>query len=185
MLIAMTSGGKVALGLVAGAFIAFALIVSLVIPRSRPEFPGNRIGAFIAATAIFFVALMGTVWFTASGGEGHAAEPGHETTTEANEADPVESPTEGEETESESGAPAGDAAAGEEVFAANGCGACHTLAAAGATGNVGPNLDEAQPDAALVVDRVTHGKGGMPPFPDLSEQQVADVAAFVSENAGQ
>jgi mono/diheme cytochrome c family protein len=34
---------------------------------------------------------------------------------------------------------------GGQVFANNGCGACHTLAAAGASGTVGPNLDETLP----------------------------------------
>ena len=74
----------------------------------------------------------------------------------------------------------GDAAAGEAVFASAGCGGCHTLEAAGASGAVGPNLDESKPDAALVVDRVTNGAGAMPPFGDqLSEQQIKDVAAYV------
>ena len=41
----------------------------------------------------------------------------------------------------------GDPAAGKAVFTRSGCGACHTLSDAGATGNVGPNLDEAKPDA--------------------------------------
>ena len=58
----------------------------------------------------------------------------------------------------------GDAAAGEAVFASAGCGGCHTLEAAGSSGNVGPNLDEAKPDVALVVDRVTNGMGVMPSF---------------------
>ena len=42
---------------------------------------------------------------------------------------------------------AGDAAAGKEVFASAGCAGCHTLADAGSTGTVGPNLDEAKPSA--------------------------------------
>jgi mono/diheme cytochrome c family protein len=33
-------------------------------------------------------------------------------------------------------------AAGREVFISTGCGSCHTLEAAGSTGNIGPNLDE-------------------------------------------
>jgi mono/diheme cytochrome c family protein len=34
-----------------------------------------------------------------------------------------------------------------------------------------------------VVDRVTHGQGAMPSFADsLSEQEIADVAAYVSES---
>ena len=77
----------------------------------------------------------------------------------------------------------GDATAGEEVFTANGCGSCHTLEAAGTNGTIGPNLDDAQPDTALVVDRVTNGAGAMPPFGEqLSEQQIADVAAYVVDS---
>jgi mono/diheme cytochrome c family protein len=77
----------------------------------------------------------------------------------------------------------GDAAAGEAVFTSSGCGACHVLAAAGATGAVGPNLDEAKPDEALIVDRVVNGKGAMPPFKSqLTDQQIADVVAFVYQS---
>ena len=39
-------------------------------------------------------------------------------------------------------APTGDAAAGKQVFMSTGCGNCHTLSEAGATGTVGPNLDD-------------------------------------------
>ena len=56
----------------------------------------------------------------------------------------------------------GDPAAGEEVFSANGCGSCHTLAAAGTNGTVGPNLDDAKPDKDLVIQRVTNGSGEAP-----------------------
>ena len=70
-----------------------------------------------------------------------------------------------------------------EVFASAGCGGCHTLEAAGSSGNVGPNLDDSKPDVALVVDRVTNGQGAMPSFEDqLSEQEIADVAAYVVES---
>lgn len=77
----------------------------------------------------------------------------------------------------------GDAAAGEEVYASAGCGGCHALEAAGSSGTVGPDLDESQPDLALVVDRVTNGQGAMPSFKDqLSEEEIANVAAYVVEN---
>jgi mono/diheme cytochrome c family protein len=79
----------------------------------------------------------------------------------------------------------GDAAAGKQVFLTAGCTGCHTLKDAGATGTVGPNLDEKKPPADLVVDRVTNGKGAMPSFSgQLSAQQIADVAAYVSSVAG-
>ena len=95
----------------------------------------------------------------------------------------VPQPTETTPTETTPG-PAGDAAAGKVVFTTN-CGGCHTLADAGTSGTVGPNLDDTKPGAALVVDRVTNGKGVMPPFESsLTEQQIADVAAYVSAAAG-
>jgi mono/diheme cytochrome c family protein len=77
----------------------------------------------------------------------------------------------------------GDAEAGASIYTSEGCGGCHTLEAAGSTGTVGPNLDESQPDFELAVDRVTNGAGAMPAFGDqLSEQQIADVAAYVVES---
>ena len=80
----------------------------------------------------------------------------------------------------------GDAAKGKEIFTTTaGCAACHTLSAAGSTGTVGPNLDDSKPSFELAVTRVTKGQGGMPSFADqLSAQQIADVAQFVSESAG-
>ena len=77
----------------------------------------------------------------------------------------------------------GDAAAGEAIYAENGCGGCHALEAAGSSGNIGPNLDESQPDLELVVERVTNGAGAMPAFgEDLDPKQIADVAAYVVES---
>ena len=105
------------------------------------------------------------------------------TETETTETDTTE--TETTETETTPAAE-GDPVAGKEVFlGSSACGGCHTLADAGATGTVGPNLDDSQPSAELVVDRVTNGQGGMPSFSStLSEQQIADVAAYVSSVAG-
>jgi mono/diheme cytochrome c family protein len=79
----------------------------------------------------------------------------------------------------------GGEVSGKDVFASAGCTSCHTLAAAGATGTVGPNLDEAKPPKDLVVERVTNGAGAMPSFKDqLSEEQIQAVADFVSSSAG-
>jgi mono/diheme cytochrome c family protein len=75
----------------------------------------------------------------------------------------------------------GDAANGEQVFASAGCGSCHTLDAAGSSGSIGPNLDDAAPSFDTVVAMVTSGGGAMPSFEgELSEQEIRDVAAFVS-----
>ena len=109
-------------------------------------------------------------------------------TTETTETDETETETdETETTETETTPSAeGDPVAGKEVFlGASACGGCHTLADAGSTGQVGPNLDESQPDYELALDRVTNGQGGMPSFSStLSEQQIADVSAYVSSVAG-
>ena len=71
------------------------------------------------------------------------------------------------------------------MFESAGCKGCHTLADAGATGTVGPNLDDAKPSYDLVIERVTKGKGPMPPFKgQLSDEQIMDVAAYVSSVAG-
>jgi mono/diheme cytochrome c family protein len=79
----------------------------------------------------------------------------------------------------------GDPTAGKQVFLSAGCTGCHTLAAANATGTVGPNLDQVKPDYQLVTARVTLGKGAMPSFKgQLSDQQIADVAAFVVKSTG-
>jgi len=78
-----------------------------------------------------------------------------------------------------------DAVAGFAVFQKAGCGSCHVLAAAHASGQVGPNLDSARPPYAKVVAQVTSGGGVMPSFAKtLSAKQIRDVAAFVATNAG-
>ena len=74
---------------------------------------------------------------------------------------------------------------GEKIFKGAGCSGCHTLAAAGATGTVGPNLDQLKPALAAVVHQVTVGGGAMPAFKGrLSDAQIQAVAQYVSSNAG-
>jgi mono/diheme cytochrome c family protein len=91
---------------------------------------------------------------------------------------------EGTTTEGEEGGQ-GDPAKGKQIFAAQGCGSCHTLSDAGTSGSVGPNLDEAEPTFDHAVETVTNGSGVMPSFKDkLSQQEINDVAAYVSSVAG-
>jgi mono/diheme cytochrome c family protein len=155
-----------------------------------------------ALVLVLFLALFG---FAAAGcGGEEEATPTPDTvegtvgtteTTETTETETTDTETTGgtetetETTETETGgggAGQGDAAAGKEIFLGTaGCGSCHTLADAGTSGTVGPNLDDAQPSADLVVERVTNGQGAMPPFKGtLTEQQINDVAAYVSSVAG-
>ena len=77
----------------------------------------------------------------------------------------------------------GEATDGKSIFTAN-CASCHTLADAGTTGTVGPNLDQARPSKELAVERVTNGMGAMPPFKDsLSPAQIEAVAEYVASSA--
>jgi len=79
---------------------------------------------------------------------------------------------------------AANVAAGGKVFKTAGCGSCHTLEAAGADGQIGPNLDSARPDFEAVRAKVEAGGGGMPSFrSQLSPDQIRDVAAFVAKAA--
>ncbi len=82
------------------------------------------------------------------------------------------------------GAAEGDPAAGEEIYASAGCGGCHAYEAAGSSGTAGPNLDESDVDYDGAYQQIANGGGGMPAFKDqLSEQEIADVAAFVTEGS--
>ena len=169
----ITALGKTVLLIVAITFITWAIITAIFVPKRSDGFP-KRLDAFIVVSALLFIAQMSAVvWVTGTQEveEAHAEEAsGGGTTTGA----PAPAP-----------APSGDAAAGKQVFESAGCVACHTLADAGASGTVGPNLDQAKPPATLVVTRVTNGAGPMPSFKGkLSEKQIEDVAAYVSSVAG-
>lgn len=74
---------------------------------------------------------------------------------------------------------------GAAIFKGAGCAGCHTLAAAGATGTTGPNLDQIKPSMAIVVTQVTNGGAVMPPFKGkLTPAQIQAVAKYVSSSAG-
>jgi uncharacterized cupredoxin-like copper-binding protein len=79
----------------------------------------------------------------------------------------------------------GDPVAGATIFKASGCASCHTLAAAGASGNIGPNLDLAKPSQALVRQFVSSGStsGGstMPAF-NISGADLNNLAAYVYQS---
>ena len=173
MLLAITTTGKVVLLAVAGTFILFSLLVSMVIPRRRPGFPGKDLPAFVAVCVLLFGAQIAAVaWVTG---------------TQEVEAKAAETPKPAPTSTTPAG-DAGDTTAGKAVFtttASPSCAGCHTLKDAGASGTVGPNLDNARPPYARVIDRVTHGKGVMPSFDGkLSATDIENVAKYVSTVAG-
>jgi heme/copper-type cytochrome/quinol oxidase subunit 2/cytochrome c5 len=113
-------------------------------------------------------------------------EEGEESASEGEESSEEGEATEGEEGAEEGGeeaegATTADAAAGKEVFAEQ-CSVCH--GADGLGGNGGPDLTtmpKAQEQAGA-EEQVTNGGGGMPPFGGvLSEEEIANVAAYVVE----
>ena len=210
MLLGLTTDQKLGLAGTAAVFIAFALVTALLIPRYRPDFPGRKgVGLFVVVTLLITVAMIGAVVVFASEDEG--AEAAGQTETELTETEPAETETEPAETETgpaetgetettppattapEEEAPAGDPAAGKALFASNGCAGCHTFEAAGSTGAVGPNLDESLEgkDAAYVQQSIVepnaevaegYNPGVMPSFQQLSEDQLNDLVAFLTQS---
>jgi cytochrome c551/c552 len=206
VLLALTTDQKLGLAITAAVFIAFSLLVALVIPRSKPDFPGKRgLVPFILVTVILTIAMLGAVEVWAK--EDHAAaEAGHETTeTETTQTGTTETATtETETTETETTAtettptttgaeePSGSPQAGRSVFADQGCGNCHAFEPAGSTGAVGPDLNEALSgkDAAFIRQSIVDpsaevasgfNAGVMPDTYEeqLSPEQLNDLVAFL------
>jgi len=183
VLLALSTGHAIGLAVVAGAFIAFALLSALVIPRRWPQFPGKHLGWFIAVTLVFFVAMLSAV-------ELFAAEPSEETAAETNAnrpgmTTPQSPPPPPAEQE-------GKAPNGKIVFSAQGCASCHTFKAANATGTVGPDLDTALQgkDAAFIRESIVDpnkviASGYQPSImpqnfgQTLTPTQINDLVAFL------
>jgi mono/diheme cytochrome c family protein len=187
VLLGLSTGHSVGLALVAGAFVVFALVSALVVPRRWPQFPGHRLGWFIAATLVLFVGTLAAV-------EVFAKESEEPEAAEAVQEKPKPGTTSGTTTQQQPPAPTGDAAAGKTLFEAQGCGGCHAFSAAGTSATVGPNLDQAlngkDPEFVResIVDPNKELAKGYPPnvMPanfgqSLSEQEVGDLVAFLTK----
>lgn len=129
--------------------------------------PMRRVAAILAALLLAVVPA-------ACGGDD---EPARDTGT-AGEAQNLPDPG---STAQDQGSTAGDD--GESLFASS-CASCHTLAAADASGQIGPNLDDLAPDRDRVLSAIESGPGSMPA--NLYEGAEAEaVADYVASNAGQ
>lgn len=192
MLLGLSTGNAVALAVVAGIFVVFALLSALVIPRRWPDFPGQNMRWFVVGTLVLFVATLAAVELFAKEPEEKAEATSGETTQE-----PPPTSTTGTQTSTQPApaVPQGDATAGKQLFADQGCGSCHTFSAAGATGSVGPNLDEALAgkDAAFIRESIVEPNkeiaSGYPPnvMPQdygqkLTSKQLDDLVAFLSKS---
>jgi mono/diheme cytochrome c family protein len=190
-LLALATSNKIWLAAFAGAFILFSLVSALVIPRRRPDFPGEwGRNWFILVTVALFVAMLFAVQVFAK--EEAETAHGQEAGEVATEQPPGDEPQPQETT---AGTSEGNPEAGEAVFASQGCGGCHAFAAAGTQASVGPDLDESLEgqDAAFVresiVDPNTEVAEGFQPgvMPatygeQLSPKQLADLVAFLTQS---
>lgn len=180
------SGNDIVLGLVALVLVVFSLVVSLLIPRRDPGFPGRNLRVFVVVAVLLVVAMLAAVELA---GESHEEEGGGTEAAETQEG--------GNGGDGGDGAAAGDPAAGSDVFSAAGCNTCHTLADAGATGQVGPNLDEVLQgkDAAFIHESIVDpdamvAEGFSPDLmpenygQQLSEQELADLVAYLVQATG-
>ena len=135
------------------------------------KFPASK-GVLVGATVAFAALVVATAafaWLNAEDEQEHReaelAEAAEETAAEGEEGQAAEEAgpdVEQDPTETAS-------AEGAQLFDANGCGDCHTLAAADSTGTVGPDLDGALADAdeafieESIVDPDAQVDRGQPP----------------------
>jgi cytochrome c oxidase subunit 2 len=194
------SRNDVIIGIAALVLVGFALVVSLVLPRRNPDFPGRHAGALVLVAALLIIAMLTAVEVF---GESHHFEAVAGSVATQTEPAPTESvPTESAPTQTAttgtSEAPAGDAAAGKQIFTTSAqppCASCHTLAEANATGTVGPDLDQVLQgkDAAFIHESIVNPEaeiaqgftGGIMPatYSDqLDDQQLADLVAFLEQS---
>ena len=171
--------------------------MALVVPRSRPVVSRATGSASSSSSAsLFFAAQLTAVLVLAEIGEADEPVAQEDDDRDGDDADrddrrPRRRPpttrrpsTTETTTETDRGRRAIPSRARRSSWRLPAASGCHTLADAGSTGTIGPNLDAVKPSYDKVVAQVTNGGGVMPPFEDtLTEQQIQDVAAYVSSVA--
>jgi len=82
LLLALSTTQKVGLGLAVLGFAGFSLIVSMLVPRWYPQFPGRGLRVLLVTCVLLFVGMMSAVIFIARE-TSEAEAKGNEPTTEA------------------------------------------------------------------------------------------------------
>jgi mono/diheme cytochrome c family protein len=193
--LALSTGNSIALALVAGAFVVFALISALVLPKRWPQFPGERgLGWFIVVTVVLCIGTLAAVNVFAKEASEETAQAETQTTTSTTSTTSTGTTSTTTSATQPPAPPKGDPAAGKSLFAAQGCGGCHAFGPAGSNGTVGPDLDQALQgkDAAFIhesiVDPNKEIASGYQPniMPSNFEQtltpkQIDDLVSFLSQ----
>ena len=81
LLLGLSTGQKLGLGLCVLGFASFSLIVSMLVPRWYPQFPGRGLRVFLVTCVLLFVGMMAAVIFVARE-TSEAEAKGPETTAE-------------------------------------------------------------------------------------------------------
>lgn len=89
LLLGLSTGQKVGLGLAVLGFAGFSLIVSLLVPRWYPQFPGRGLRVFLVACVLLFVGMLSAVIFIARESSDAEAKGNEPTSTEATTAAPT------------------------------------------------------------------------------------------------
>ena len=186
---------------IGGVLVLLALAISAIGMR-KPDFPSKRGLGIVAGVMVLVVAATATAAVIAARDEEQTRMEEHneeaaleaEATGSAFEEGQASEGT-AEAVDPEPAAPADEIALGKQVFTSAGCGACHTLAAAQSTAQIGPNLDEtliAQDPAYIreaIVDPNTVIADGFGPdtmpgtySSQLSEEEITALVAFISES---
>ena len=80
--LALSTGHKLGLGLSVAAFAGFSLVVSMLVPRWRPQFPGRGLGVFLVVISLMFLGMLAAVEiFGKESEEAHAESPAATETT--------------------------------------------------------------------------------------------------------
>jgi plastocyanin len=73
LLLALSTGHKLGLGLAGAAFAIFSLVVSMLVPRRWPQFPGRHLPLFVAVVSLLFIGMLAAVEIFGASSEGEAA----------------------------------------------------------------------------------------------------------------
>ncbi|MEZ5078339.1 MAG: c-type cytochrome [Solirubrobacterales bacterium] len=191
---------------ICGITLAVSAVVVSFLGLKVKDFPGRL---FPIVIVWFVVFVGGATTFSVLHAKDLDEEKAHEfehkneeiekeqTSEPFEEAEEEGSEVQEEEEEGSEAEAGGDAEAGAAVFTSAGCGSCHTFAAAGSTGSVGPDLDEAlvagTDEAKLEEDVVDPNKEIAESFPEgimpgnfgetLSSEELADLVAFLYQNS--